>query len=79
MQLPNRQGPEAKTKKMRMYPIISRILLATTLTLTGATFAQAQDADMSFFITSTNPGNGADLGGWKPQMLIAAPLPRPLA
>nr|WP_306262904.1 hypothetical protein [Pararhizobium sp. IMCC21322] len=24
---------------------------------------QAQDADMSFFITSVNPGNGADLGG----------------
>ena len=28
-----------------------------------ATFASAQDAGMSFFITSTNPGQGADLGG----------------
>lgn len=43
--------------------MINGILLATALTLTGATFAQAQDADMSFFITSANPGNGADLGG----------------
>lgn len=43
--------------------MISRIILATALTLAGATFAQAQDADMSFFITSANPGNGADLGG----------------
>ena len=25
--------------------------------------AYAQDSDMSFFITSTNPGHGADLGG----------------
>lgn len=43
--------------------MISRLILATALSLTGATFAQAQDADMSFFITSANPGNGADLGG----------------
>jgi hypothetical protein len=32
--------------------------------LTGlGTAATAQDADMSFFITSENPGQGADLGG----------------
>ncbi|QCO54519.1 hypothetical protein EOK75_00975 [Pseudorhodobacter turbinis] len=43
--------------------MITRIILATALSLTGATFAAAQDADMSFFITSVNPGNGADLGG----------------
>ena len=43
--------------------MITRILLATALSLTGATIATAQDADMSFFITSVNPGNGADLGG----------------
>ena len=28
-----------------------------------ATLAGAQDAGMSFFITSTNPGEGANLGG----------------
>lgn len=40
-------------------------LTAVTLLLTGlASVASAQDdADMSFFITSTNPGDGADLGG----------------
>lgn len=43
--------------------MISRIILATVLSLTSASIATAQDADMSFFITSTNPGNGADLGG----------------
>lgn len=43
--------------------MISRIILATALSLTGANVATAQDADMSFFITSVNPGNGADLGG----------------
>lgn len=43
--------------------MITRAILATALSLTGASFAQAQDADMSFFITSANPGNGADLGG----------------
>lgn len=43
--------------------MISKIILATALSLTGASIATAQDADMSFFITSVNPGNGADLGG----------------
>lgn len=43
--------------------MITRVILATALSLTGATFAQAQDANMSFFITSVNPGSGADLGG----------------
>jgi len=42
---------------------VSKVILAAALSLTGATLAQAQDADMSFFITSANPGNGADLGG----------------
>lgn len=40
-----------------------KIILATALSLTAVTIATAQDADMSFFITSVNPGNGADLGG----------------
>ncbi|MEO9781513.1 MAG: hypothetical protein ABJH07_01655 [Sedimentitalea sp.] len=40
-----------------------RAILAIALSLTGASVAQAQDAGMSFFITSANPGNGADLGG----------------
>jgi hypothetical protein len=33
------------------------------LTLLASAPAAAQDADMSFFITSAGPGNGADLGG----------------
>lgn len=43
--------------------------MSKTLTLTAALFvgfattAMAQDAEMSFFITSENPGQGADLGG----------------
>ena len=43
--------------------MITKLMLAAALSLTGATIASAQDADMSFFITSENPGNGADLGG----------------
>ncbi|WP_324751950.1 hypothetical protein [Roseovarius sp. Pro17] len=43
--------------------MITKVMLAAALSLTGATLAQAQDADMSFFITSANPGSGADLGG----------------
>jgi len=39
---------------------ISHILLAGLL-MSGA--AYGQDADMSFFITSENPGDGANLGG----------------
>jgi hypothetical protein len=36
---------------------------AALLSLGLAAGAQAQDAEMSFFITSVGPGNGADLGG----------------
>lgn len=35
----------------------------TALTLIASMPAGAQDADMSFFITSEGPGDGADLGG----------------
>lgn len=42
---------------MTFRPLVIAALLAT-----GAP-ALAQDADMSFFITSSNPGKGADLGG----------------
>ena len=38
------------------------LLAAATLALSLGT-AAAQDTTMSFFITSTNPGKGADLGG----------------
>lgn len=38
-------------------------LAAAALLCLVAPAAQAQDASMSFFITSENPGNGADLGG----------------
>lgn len=39
-----------------------RLVLATAMAL-GTTAASAQDAGMSFFITSENPGNGGDFGG----------------
>lgn len=38
-------------------------ILASGLTLLMATAASAQDQNMSFFITSVNPGDGANLGG----------------
>src|SRR3569623_1549206 len=34
-----------------------------TLALLAAPSAQAQSADMTFFVTSSGPGKGADLGG----------------
>ncbi|MBI2715272.1 MAG: lectin [Rhizobiales bacterium] len=37
--------------------------LAACLTLLFVAPAQAQQANMSFFVTSVGPGNGADLGG----------------
>ena len=37
--------------------------LAACLALFGAVPAQAQQANMSFFVTSAGPGKGADLGG----------------
>ena len=37
--------------------------LAAVLLAFGASAASAQDANISFFITSSNPGSGADLGG----------------
>jgi hypothetical protein len=43
--------------------MIFKAMLAATLSLSGASLALAQNADMSFFITSANPGNGAELGG----------------
>lgn len=43
--------------------MISRFILAAALTVSGATLAPAQDAGTSFFITSVNPGDGANLGG----------------
>lgn len=43
--------------------MIFKAMLAATLSLSGATLALAQNVDMGFFITSANPGNGADLGG----------------
>jgi hypothetical protein len=40
-----------------------KMILAAALSLTGSVMAQAQDAGAGFFITSANPGQGADLGG----------------
>lgn len=48
---------------MMLKPMFSKVALAAALSISGATLAQAQEADMSFFITSVNPGNGADLSG----------------
>ena len=39
-----------------------RIVLAAAMAL-GATAATAQDGEMSFFITSENPGSGGNFGG----------------
>lgn len=43
--------------------MLIQFALTTTMVLAAMGQIQAQDADMSFFITSVNPGNGADLGG----------------
>jgi hypothetical protein len=43
---------------------MTRITLLMAAALTAGTFAaQAQDATMSFFVTSAGPGHGANLGG----------------
>jgi hypothetical protein len=47
---------------MTFKTIPALLLAGAAFTLTAAT-AQAQQADMTFFITSAGPGNGADLGG----------------
>ena len=48
-----------------MKKVIGLPLLATTLLLSGlsAVSVQAQQNNMSFFVTSVGPGKGADLGG----------------
>ena len=46
-------------KQMRLSVVISAAVLSFGL----AAGAQAQQADMTFFITSAGPGKGADLGG----------------
>ena len=44
--------------------VSSRIVwIAALLGASGATAARAQQADMSFFVTSVGKGKGADLGG----------------
>jgi hypothetical protein len=45
-----------------MKPILRAVVLTTAAVLIAAPL-QGQVANMSFFITSTGPGNGADLGG----------------
>ncbi len=39
-----------------------RIIMAAAITLAGSV-AYAQDSDMSFFVTSENPGQGGNFGG----------------
>lgn len=39
------------------------VAAAVAIAAAGAGSALAQDEDMSFFVTSSNPGNGGDLGG----------------
>ena len=46
---------------MTKFPVLS--LLAAAGLIAGAAPALAQQADMSFFVTSAGPGKGADLGG----------------
>jgi hypothetical protein len=45
-----------------MRPILRAVVLTTTALLIAVPL-QGQATNMSFFITSTGPGNGADLGG----------------
>jgi hypothetical protein len=42
---------------------VKLIFLASALVLVFGTAAQAQQANMTFFVTSAGPGKGADLGG----------------
>ena len=51
--------PGAATVRLLMKPLLIAIILL------AATAAQAQQKDMSFFITSQGLGKGADLGGLK--------------
>jgi hypothetical protein len=46
-----------------MTPMMRRFLLASAALLTLGAGAQAQQATMTFFVTSVGSGNGADLGG----------------
>lgn len=43
--------------------MITKFALLLTAAVFPLGYAAAQDADMSFFLTSRGPGNGADLGG----------------
>jgi hypothetical protein len=43
--------------------MMGRLCLAAAAVAMSATLAGAQENAMSFFVTSENPGNGADLGG----------------
>jgi hypothetical protein len=58
---PESAGPPITSS--RSITVRKAIAVLAALTLVGASPAMAQDADMSFFITSAGPGNGADLGG----------------
>ena len=40
-----------------------KMMMAAVAVLATAGLAQAQQANMTFFVTSAGPGNGADLGG----------------
>lgn len=46
-----------------MSKTVAAAAAAALAVLFGTSFANAQDSNMSFFITSAGPGNGADLGG----------------
>src|SRR5215831_7202173 len=46
-----------------MTVVQSRVALAACLAFVFAASAQAQQSNMSFFVTSVGPGKGADLGG----------------
>src|SRR5690606_34529180 len=60
-----RQPKRRTTRGFRMKLDTKIVLAAAVAALLGSTSAAAQEADpdMSFFITSEGPGNGADLGG----------------
>lgn len=60
-QKPNAIDISASSRKE--ITMLARFVLPAALAIGCAGLASAQDSSMSFFITSANPGNGADLGG----------------
>ena len=53
-----------------------RAWIAAAAVAVACSAASAQEATMSFFVTSVNPGEGGDLGGLEGADTYCAPWPR---